>query len=191
MAVIAVLFLIYAVQLQSALGQTLAPDGTCPSGAQPVVTRLTPPAGTTGNFPEDSSNYTITGAMLDQIDTISVQANLGGNTVNLRAIDIVMSSSLVMFHIEDARLREGEVVNATIMFSPRDPDCAALTFDTKLHARCESWGRRGAGLGSLLRWGGGGADCVQKQFKCGWSFCSAELILALWGSRCSVVFLVN
>ena len=140
----AVLLFLCAARLQLAFGQQQ--DGTCAPTAQPVVTRFSPPAGTTGSIPEDSTNYTITGAMLGQISTISVEAYFERSNVTLRTNDRMGGNTLVMFHIEDARLRQGEVVNATVLLIPIDPDCETLRVNIKLYSTCK-WGGKGGGAG--------------------------------------------
>ena len=133
----AALLLFCAAGLSPAVAQS---DGSCPSNAQPTLTRFSPPSGTTGRSTGASTNYTITGSLLDQIATISIVALIDGSNVTLRAEDVVTSSSMVEFHIQDANARLGGSrggVSATVILIPIDTDCMSLTVDIRLYAQCK------------------------------------------------------
>lgn len=118
----AILLLLLAVQppFASAQGQ-----GVCPSGAQPLPRRLDPPSGTTGTDFRQSTNYTIRGESLDEVDTVVLN---GGLEATIRA----RNSSSILFHIEDANLRRGEMVNVTVSLIPRNRNCLTTNFTVTL-----------------------------------------------------------
>lgn len=123
----AVLLLLHAAQppFASAQGQ-----GVCPSGAQPLARRIDPPSGTTGTDLRRSTNYTISGEVLDAVDSIVLSLGL---TVIIRA----SNSSSIQFHIQEANLRRGEMMNATVSLLPTNQNCLTTNFNITLLDTCE------------------------------------------------------
>lgn len=124
----AILLLLFAVQPPPANAQG---QGVCPSGEQPVASSVAPPSGTTGDDPRESTNYTISGEILDQVDTIEVQSGL-------QTTIIARNSTSIQFHIQDANLRRREIVNATILLIPRNLNCLTANITVMLFALRES-----------------------------------------------------
>lgn len=131
LAFFAVLLLFFTTQLAPASAQGV--DSSCPSTAQPVVTRLAPPSGTTGSDPRQSTNYTVTGDLLDRVAIISVSYG----RVVLRTEDRTGNSTAIGFHIQDAFLRRFDVVNATLSLFPIDTDCLVVNVTFTIFSECE------------------------------------------------------
>lgn len=124
----AVLLLLCAVPLPLAHGQA---DGSCPSVAQPLATRVDPPSGTTGQDEGASTRYTVTGSLLDQVDSIMVRYD-GSTTAG--TVILTRNGTAIEFYI-DARLTAP--FSATLSVVPTDPDCMTATFDIMLFGQCE------------------------------------------------------
>ena len=104
-------------------------QGICPNGAQPVAATLDPPSGTTGVDPRASSNYTITGALLDAVGSIEV--------LGAAAIIGLRNSTIIMFHIPDQRLRPGDRLNATVSLIPSNRNCLVRNLSVLLFPTCK------------------------------------------------------
>ena len=106
-----------------------AQQSNCPSPA-----RLYPPSGTTGNDPRQSTNYTLSGSLLDQVGTITVY------TAALPTLSTTFSSSngsRIGFNIADGRLRPNEILNATVSVVPSIASCMTTNFTITLYSFCK------------------------------------------------------
>lgn len=113
-------------------------QSACPVALQPVIRSISPPAGTTGVDPLESSNYTISGNLLNEVASIRVFYVSRSMEMELTTQNRMGDSESITFNIDDARLRPEERVNATVSVIPIDTNCAVTNLTITLFSECES-----------------------------------------------------
>ncbi len=125
----AIIFSIASTLPLSKSQSTTIPDGSCPVGAQPIATLIDPPSGTPGSAVGLSTNFTITGDALDQVDRIRVYS---GTVMNdLGDASFVGNSSAIQFQVPQIFL--ASATNATISLISMDPDCLTTNLTVTLY----------------------------------------------------------